>query len=247
MTKQEINRAVYEALAIDYGCNPEDFTKKQFLVIKNENRPGRRQYQTEPAAFSLCANGTSVIIMCDERYYDWAIENFSEGSPEWIFEFPNLAKIEKKLNEDGLCIADAHEFYLPLVDFPKAAVPDNIEIKWYDREEILQFKDKAIGKEAYAFNERYPDMLGVSASLDGELVAMAGASRDWQSVWQIGIRVEEKAEGKGIGTLLTSLLKEKLISMDIVPFYGTAVSHMSSQNVARRAGFYPAWAELYSK
>ena len=50
--------------------------------------------------------------------------------------------------------------------------------------------------------------------------------------------------GQGIGTLLVSLLSRQLQSQGVLPFYGTAMSHIASQRLALRAGFFPAWTEL---
>ena len=53
--------------------------------------------------------------------------------------------------------------------------------------------------------------------------------------------------GRDIGTNLVTLLKQELLKRGKVPFYGTAVSHIISKNIAINAGFFPAWAEVYSK
>ncbi|MGH4119534.1 GNAT family N-acetyltransferase [Clostridium sp.] len=119
-------------------------------------------------------------------------------------------------------------------------------IKWYEYEEILQFEDDERFNEAFVFNDNHPDMLAVAA-LDGEsIMGMAGASSDGRTIWQIGIDVLPEYRGKGIGTNLTSLLKDELLKWGKVPFYGTVESHIHSQNIAVNAGFFPAWAELYT-
>ena len=49
----------------------------------------------------------------------------------------------------------------------------------------------------------------------------------------------------GIGSMLVEILKNEILDLGRLPFYGTAMSHISSQKVALNAGFYPVWAELY--
>ena len=46
---------------------------------------------------------------------------------------------------------------------------------------------------------------------------------------------------------LTACLKDEVLRRGAVPFYGTAQSHIVSLNTARRAGFRPAWAEVWAK
>ena len=88
-------------------------------------------------------------------------------------------------------------------------------------------------------------MLAVSAVLDGNILGMAGASKDSEMMWQIGINVAKNSEGMGIGTYLVTNLKREIMKRDILPFYGTAESHVKSQKVGVQSGFLPAWAELY--
>ncbi len=94
----------------------------------------------------------------------------------------NFRELDEILKEEGYRIKTAHPFF-----FPK----DNqvYEIKKYNQEEILQFKDDDRFDEAFCFNEASPDVLAVAAIIDNEIVGMAGASADSPSFWQIGINV----------------------------------------------------------
>ena len=76
---------------------------------------------------------------------------------------------------------------------------------------------------------------------------MAGASADSKTMYQIGIDIFPEYRSKKVATTLVTLLKEELLRRRIIPFYGTVESHFHSQNVAINSGFFPAWAELYSK
>lgn len=79
------------------------------------------------------------------------------------------------------------------------------------------------------------------------LAGMAGASADGKYLWQIGINVDKDYQGKGLAADLVSLIKEEIIRRGKVPFYGTSESHTVSQTVALKAGFVPAWTEIYVK
>jgi len=66
-------------------------------------------------------------------------------------------------------------------------------------------------------------------------------------MWQIGIDVLPEYRGRSIGTNLVTILKDEILKRGKIPFYGTVESHFLSQNIAVSAGFFPVWAELYSK
>jgi len=69
-------------------------------------------------------------------------------------------------------------------------------------------------------------------------------NEDSKTMWQMGISVMPDYNGRGIGTAMVTILKNKILDMGILPYYGTAMSHIISQNTAVKAGFIPAWVEL---
>ena len=87
---------------------------------------------------------------------------------------------------------------------------------------------------------------GTVECFDQEAMAgMAGASEDGAYLWQIGINVVPECAGKGLAAELVRSLKNEIIRRGKVPFYGTSESHTISQTVALKAGFVPAWTEIY--
>ena len=77
------------------------------------------------------------------------------------------------------------------------------------------------------------------------MCGMAGVSRDGEYLWQIGINVDADCTGQGLGHRLVRTLKEEVLRRGKVPFYGTSESHTLSQTVGLKAGFVPAWTEVY--
>ena len=64
---------------------------------------------------------------------------------------------------------------------------------------------------------------------------------------KIGINVLPAYQKRGLGWTLTALLAREVERRGALPFYGTSMSHIASQRVALRAGFGPAWTELYAE
>jgi predicted GNAT family acetyltransferase len=83
-------------------------------------------------------------------------------------------------------------------------------------------------------------MIAVTAKKEGEIIAMAGANADSKTMWQMGISVMPNYKSQGIGTAMVSLLKNKIMDTGILPYYGTAMSHIKSQKTSIKAGFIPA-------
>ena len=136
---------------------------------------------------------------------------------------------------------------------------------WFDQEEILTFQEHNRFTSAICFSRSQPDMLAVAAvknaggedsqihqtsekSFDQSLMqGMAGVSADGAYLWQIGINVAPCAQGQGLGAKLVRMMKEEVLRQGKTPFYGTSESHNVSKLVGLKAGFVPAWTEVYVK
>ena len=116
---------------------------------------------------------------------------------------------------------------------------------FYD-EEINRFYGDKRFLNAIAFPEPCPvrpDRIAVVATSGDTIMGMAGCSEDAPHWQQIGIDVLPEYRSRGIGSYLVTLLKNKIIEMGDVPFYGTAAANVQSQNIAVNSGFRPAWVE----
>jgi len=162
-----------------------------------------------------------------------------------LFDYHILKTIDQKLNEFDYEIKDILNYYLP---YPSNEEVKPIRpIKWFEKDDITQFKGDQRFDEAFIFDEDAPDMLGVAAFDKNQIIAMAGASKDYEVLHQVGINVDSNYENQGLGTNLIALLKQELLKRGKIPFYRTAISHISSRNLCLKAGFFPAWVEIESK
>ncbi|MGL5352698.1 MAG: GNAT family N-acetyltransferase [Clostridium sp.] len=244
-TKSEILDIAKKQLSLDYSCNITNFEEEKNTVVENIPFEGRRIYDNDGCLLRILCIGGKSIISASPEFIPWCEEKLVNRSADWLFQYPTLRGIDNKLQELGHEIADIHHYYLPNGKIEE--VQPIRTIRWYEREEILQFEDDDRFEEAFAFDENHPDMIAVAA-LDGEkIIGMAGASADSETMWQIGIDVMNEYRGKGIAKNLVMLLKNEVLKRGKIPFYGTVESHLNSQKVAISSGFIPAWAELYSQ
>lgn len=232
-------------LAIDYGCSVKEVQSKEniFRIINftQEQRPiGQIKSMLKVAVYH-----EKLLVMADEKLLDWCMQTWKDKKGTWFSNVPNLCKINAKLQEYGQYLADAHHHYIPT---SKAiSVQKTYDVKWYERDELDIFRGDDRFDEALLFDEKVPDMLAVCAIEQAEILGMAAVTRDSEMTWQIGVNVTPKGAGKGIGTYVTTLLKEEVLKRGILPTYATAESHIKSQKVAMQAGFEPAFYEVFSK
>lgn len=239
-------RMLNKQLAQDYCCSPEQIADKRNYFTEYKALEGRRRFekQDECALKAVVVNGKliftgkkEIIAVCREKY---------ENCPgAWFMDVWSFRELDAILKPYGYRLKTAHPFFLL-----SGEVKENtsaFEIKRYNHDEIQQFYGDERFDEAFCFDENSPDMLGVAAVSDGEILGMAGASADSPDFWQIGINVSKNAEGKHIASTLVTLITQDIIELGKVPYYGTSMSNLASQRVAANAGFEVAWVELLTE
>lgn len=238
---------LYEQLARDFSVHAEDFSCRQNMFVRKKYLDGRRIYKSDRCLLKmLSVNGMGVIASESDALLGWMREHF-DGYAAWLGETEKLIRIDARLREYGHRLADGHHYYIPDKNADSLVLPEVCDVRWFERDELEQFRGDQRFDQALAFSETAPDMLlVVGYDKDGEIIGSAGASADSPTMWQIGIKVEYRATGKGIASYLVWRLKNEVLRRGFMPFYGTAESHIESQRVAYRCGFLPGWWEAYS-
>ena len=238
-----MNEVLCRQLALDYCCSPGEVLDGAHHFTEHRFLDGRRRYQEGAECFLKIAVVNGKLLVSGAReIVDWCREHYAEACAPWFFEAKNLRGLNDRLRLSGRQIETVHPFFV--AERPTETETDGYELRWFRGDEIERFRGDERFDEAYAFCADAPDLLGVAALRDGEILGMAGASGDSPTMWQIGINVMPGAERAGIGTMLVTLLKNEILRRGILPYYGTSMSHLASQRLALAAGFVPAWAEL---
>lgn len=226
-------------------CNIEEYNKeKKVFIGEKKANLGARLYTGKTLEFKAIVCLGQAFIMAGDSMKEWVLKEYAdEKAPEWMCNFDTLRKLERQLNSCGMEIEDTHIYFLPDKDYKM--VEPMCDIKVLSKEEILKIKGQHSFNKALCYNEDMPDVIAIAALEGDKMIGMAGASQDGKYLWQIGIDVLPEYRNKGLAVNLTALIKQEIIKMGVVPFYGTSESHSVSQSVAVKAGFLPAWAEIY--
>jgi len=241
-----MNRILTEQLALDYGCAPDEVSDDRNHFLVYTPREGRRRFRETGECFLKAAVVNEKLLMSGQpEIISWCRDAFADAEGKWFLDGRCLAVLQDKLRESGHRLGSMHPYLI--AETPTA--PGNLpfSVRRYDRADIEAFRGDARFSNAYTFEKNAPDMLGFGAfDENGRLLGMAGASRDSETMWQIGIDVLPEARGRHVGVGLVTLLKNEILRRGKLPFYGTAPSHAASLRVGLGAGFRPAWSELYT-
>lgn len=238
----ETAKTLPEQFALDYHCKLEDFLNTDTLVTEYAPNPQARK-RAEPGILSILSYRGKLVINTAPELKSWCQETLAKHiSAEWAFEAGSLISIDRKLAEFGYGIDQAHVFYVPQFPVPEAEYP----VKILGKEEITALESDERIDEAFLYEDYVEDVLGAACYDEkGELLAVSGATANSGLMWEMG--TNSFAEGKGYGKATLAALTDAVIKLGKLPYCGTSLSHIASQNLMLRVGFVPAFAELTTR
>lgn len=242
MVKNQFDEKLIKQFAIDYNCAPADFENKNTLVTELCSNPKARKRE-QTGILSMLSFRGKLLISAAPELMDWCRSVLANHcSAEWCFEAGALISIDRKLQEYGFEIDRVHLFFTPKYPAPAPVRP----VRLLHGPQIAELEDDERIDEAFLFEDYIEDVLGAAIyDDDGALIAVAGATANSDIMWETG--VNSFSEGKGYAVSSLAALSDEIVRLGKVPFYGTAISHLASQNTALRTGFVPTFCELTSK
>lgn len=245
-TQKEINQRIREQLAVEFNCEPCDFSGEEAVITTPILHEKRRKFRDKPFFLQMATMGRNTVISADERLHPWLSEWVKGKQGIWLFEQHNYYDLETELRKYGQKMSLTHHMFTPRAELLN--VRTDLKIQWLEQEEIPKYYGDEEFPNAICdrFRPERPDVLAVVA-LDGdEIMGMAGCSADTPDLWQIGIDVKPAYRGAGIAKTLVSLLRDEVFRRGAIPYYGTGLSNLASWKTALACGFEPAWVEAES-
>lgn len=233
MIKNEMMQKVYNQLAIDYNCQPSDFSKDDIIFTTAKKLDGRRALPFTEPRLEVLTFGRGMIVNASANIMDYAKSQFANKSKLEIINSPIL----KSFNP----------YYLPDLDRFKSIKNNFCQNKIIQRNEILKLYELPNMHNALQYNEKSerPEILGIIAIKDRQIAGLACASKDSDTMWQIGVDVLSEYRGNGIAVSLVNMLAEECLNRNVVPYYTTDIGNINSQRVAVKSGFFPAWSHCF--
>ncbi|MBR4555222.1 MAG: GNAT family N-acetyltransferase [Ruminococcus sp.] len=230
-------------LAVDLNCKPEDLRKTENIVTVSALNEGRRRYIPDKFFLQMATVGCNTVISADECMQEFLKNYVKDREGLRLFEHGCLSDLDEELKKYGLKMGATQHKFLPYRD---VEVERDITVKWFYDDEIKPFYGDIRFPDAICFpepNPGTPDKIVVAAYDGDRIMGMSGCSEDCPGWMQIGVDVLPEYRMRGLGIYLVTLMKNKILEMGGIPFYGTTCANISSQRIALACGFRPAWVE----
>lgn len=245
MTSDRILEIAMQQSAYDAGCQANDFSKEENIIVESMENCQARKYLKLPLACNLISYGTNIVASIQPQYRTIVEEYLSKYKVEHCFETPNMHVLNAAFERFDYRICFMAEYFLPDLNRLQEQTCE-FELRVLSQED---FKDLYVPEWSNALCEdrKNLDVIGVGAYDNGKLIGLAGASADCDTMWQIGVDVLPEYRRQGIASVITSKIALEILKKDIVPFYCCAWSNIKSARNAISAGFKPAWVEMTVK
>lgn len=232
MTKSEMMNIVYNQLAVDYNCKPDDFTKDGVIFTIAEKQNGRREMPFVTPRLEVITMGKSTIVNASKKIMPYVRRKFSGKSAYDIL----TSKIVYGVNP----------YYLPNVENIKIIGNKLYEFKLIDSDIQSLYKYKQFKNALQYDNEsKRPEVLAAVAYDGSKIIGVACASADSNTMWQIGVDVLPEYRGYGVAVKLVNMLTVETLNRGGVPYYTTDCSNINSQKVAIKSGYISVWSHCF--
>lgn len=232
MTNKDILKIVYNQLAIDYNCNPEDFDENGVIFTAAQKHEGRREMPFITPRLEIITFGKSVIVNASKNIMPYVKRKFKGKS--------NYEIMTSRL------VYGVNPYYLP--DMSRLKPIENNDFKFVLLDTDIQSLYKYKGfKNALQYNleSNRAEALACVAYNNEKIVGIACASADSKVMWQIGVDVLPEYRGNEIAVNLVNMLTFETLNRGIVPYYTTDCTNINSQKVAIKSGYAPAWSHCF--
>lgn len=245
-TQNEIYAIARAQSAIDCSCHADDFCKTEPVLVRSQPHPDARRYLKLPFSMALVSYGSNVVASVSPDV-EALVQNYIHRNDSFyhLFETPQLHVVNDALQERGYRVCFMAEYFLPDLAALQP-LPCAYEMRVLTPQDFAPLYTPQ-WSNALCKDRPHLDRIAVGAYDNGQLIALAGASADCDTMYQIGIDVLPAYRRQGIASALTSRLAIEILQLGKVPFYCAAWSNIASVRNAYRSGFRTAWVEVTAK
>lgn len=245
MTNDEILKIALQQSAYDCNCSPQDFLSSKNKIVLSKPNDKARVYVPLPLECDLVSYGNNIVAQVSSRLKKPVAEYIAQFPLEHCFETPNIHVLDEKLAEFGYKTCFMAEYFLPDIT-QLQAIECAYELRVLYPEDFSKFY-KPKWANALCKDRKELDVLAAGAFDKGKLIGLAGASKDCEMMYQIGVDVLPAYRRNDVASAVTSRLALEILNLGKVPFYCAAWSNIKSVRNAIKSGFRPAWVELTAR
>lgn len=234
MNNKQMMEYVFNQLAIDYNCLPDDFLENKIIFTEAKESEGRRPYPFYTPRLELITFGYGMVINASADILDLAKSILKNKSSFEIFNMPFVCGV--------------NPYYLPEISkFALIEKNDKFKFELIEKSEIPQLYNLKGFDYAlkYDVNSLISEELVIVIKHNDVVVGIASALSECKTMWSINVDVLSQFRGNNLATIAVNLLTNEVLNREVVPYYFTGISNVTSQRVAVKSGYIPSWSHCF--
>ena len=254
ITRLYAAEAVAAALAAEACCEPSDFQIEGVHVFEltpaRAANPLARRFPVLENGLTVTTMGAGAIVAATPKWMAWVSDLFRDvKDADDAFSLGALSEASRRVAEYSLQLNGPYAYNVTSEqDWVNRNAPSGYAVK-VGGAELLSGLEPADWPNAVALRrigQGRREAVAAVALLGNEVVGVASATTDSDTLWQIGIDVQAAHRGKGLGAALTSQAARGVLDAGRVPYYGSSINNIASRHTAQAAGFYPFWVSVFT-
>lgn len=227
-------KLVYNQLATDYNCSPQDFLKEGLIFTEAKELKGRRPYPFITPRLEMITFGNGVVINASSDILSLVKSKLEGKTRNEVFNMPFVNSVNPyflpNLNNNSLVIK-INNYDFELVE--KCDIANLYKYKGFDY--AIQYNVESL----------HPEVLAIVVKQKGDVVGVASAVAECETLWQINVDVLSPYRGNNLAVIMVNTLTIEVLNRGIVPYYSTDCSILASQRVAVKSGYIPTWSHCF--
>lgn len=259
MNSRQVRETVMAMLSAETGCEPDQLTDGSVHVVTRvpgrRSMPQHRAFNPHPGRIGAVTLGTGAVISVEQEDLEWAQRTFRNAGRDEVFSDGLLAALIGRGRQLGLTVHGPYpRFTAPLSAITEPSHAPGYSVRVTDIECDLARNRTMIDRRLFpnslfpgpGFSGR-PTVLAAVAEQNGDVVGVAGLSKDSEFMYQIGIDVLPEHRGNGLAPAMTAAAARAVFAAGALPYYGTSSSNVPSMRTALAAGLRPTWVEVLTR
>ena len=254
VTRQYAAEAVVAALAEEACCSPSDFSTEGVRVFEvtaeRAENPLARRFPVLGDSLTVMSMGAGVVVAATSEWMAWASELFGKvRDADEAFSLGVLSEATRRVEGRSMRLNGPYAYNVTSEqDWVRRDAPDGYAVEVGSRELLagLEQADWPNAVAPWRMGQGRREAVASVALHGSEVVGVATATTDSDTLWQIGVDVHSEHRSKGLGAALTSQVARRVLDEGRVPYYGSSVNNIASRRTAQAAGFYPCWVSAFT-
>lgn len=254
VTRRYAAEAVAAALAAEACCEPSHFFAEGVHIFEmtpeRAENPLARRFSLLEHTLTVTSMGAGVVVAATSTWLPWVTELFEGVSDaDDAFSLRVLSEASRRMEGYSMRLNGPYAYNVTSEqDWVNRSAPDGYVVE-VGGAELLAGLEPTDWPNAVAprrIGQGRREAIVAVALRRNDVVGVATAITDSDTLWQIGIDVHSDHRARGLSAALTSQTARAVLDEGRVPYYGSSINNIASRRTAQSAGFYPRWVSAFT-